>query len=417
MKKALIFLFFIPFLACAENVSLSFKAIPVIDLAEATYKSILGRDYMISPELIGMDKRVTISVKSIDKEKLPLLLSDVLATVGVRARDSGGIVRLETVAATQQPLEPLQPLAAPGPFLTPPGGPVDPMAAPREALEPQDYDVYRPNNRTAEFLQAALRAAGGGLLPGGNSQGSQTAQDFVIVYGTEEKRAKVMKLLQIIDQRPVAMNVRAALIEFTESKDNSYSLGAILDIFGSKLQLSLGAGIVATDNYARLKTGSIDAVLKAIDGDNRFRFRTQPSLRLMDGETGRLMVGSEVPTRGDLVVSKDALPIQSIVYRSSGVVLTVKPRALNGRVVANIVQEVSTFAPTQTSNIDSPTLNKRQIEATIDAEDNEVVVLAGLDEMSATEGRSGLPWLPFNTSRTSTNRSTQLLVLLEFKRL
>lgn len=239
----------------------------------------------------------------------------------------------------------------------------------------------------------------------------------MVIVGTEEKRAKVRKLLEQLDQKPVVMNVRAALVEFSDSKDDSFSLGAVLDILGGRLQLALNAGTVASGNFARLKTGGIDTVLKAINGDSRFRFRTQPSLRLVNGERGRLMVGSEVPVRGALTLSKDGTPIQSVEYRSSGLVLTVQPRALNGRFTANVVQEVSSFASTSTSNIDSPTLNKRQIEATVDAEDGEVVVLAGLDEENVSDGSSGFSWLPFKTSRTSSSRNTQLFVLLEFKRL
>lgn len=96
--------------------------------------------------------------------------------------------------------------------------------------------------------------------------------------------------------------------------------------------------------------------------------------------------------------------------------LTVQPRALDGRFIAKVVQEISTFATTSTSSIDSPTLNKRQVEATVDAEDGEVVILAGLDEENISEGRSGpLPWLSW--SKSSSQRKTQMFVLLEFKRL
>lgn len=412
MKRLLLALLALPVLVHAETVSLSFKAIPVMDFAEATYRAMLGKDYVISPDLIGLDKRVTISVKAIDRSKLPQLLGDVLASVGVRAREASGIVRLEKVA-TVDGLAGLPPGAA---LLS------DPLTLKRddakaEPPEPEDFELYRPKNRTVEYLQMVLRASGLVIGQPGQAQGQQSAQDAMVIAGTEAKRAKVLKLLGQLDQKPVVMNVRAALVEFTDSKDDSFSLGAVLDLFGSKLQLSLGAGTVASGNYARLKTGSIDAVLKAINGDSRFRFRTQPSLRLVDGEKGRLMVGSEVPVRGALTLSKDGTPIQSIEYRSSGLVLTVQPRALEGRFTANVVQEVSSFASTSTSNIDSPTLNKRQIEAVVDADDGEVVVLAGLDEENVSEGRSGLSWLPFNTSRTSSSRNTQLFVLLEFKRL
>jgi general secretion pathway protein D len=412
IKRLLLALLLAPFVAHAENVSLSFKAVPVLDFAEATYKAMLGKDYVITPDLIGMDKRVTISVKAIDRSKLPQLLDDVLASVGVRARESGGIVRLEKAPSLDG-----------GPLQAKPDAPrVLDTQLPNRAItasdkeaEPESFEVYRPKNRTVEYLQMLMRTAG--LPVGMPGQGQQSVQDQMVISGTDEKRAKVRKLLEQLDQRPVVMNVRAALVEFTDSKDDAFSLGAVLDVLGGRLQLALNAGTVASGDFARLKTGSIDAVLKAINGDSRFRFRTQPSLRLVDGERGRLMVGSEVPVRGALTLSKDGTPIQSVEYRSSGLVLTVQPRALDGRFTANVVQEVSSFAATSTSNIDSPTLNKRQIEATVDAEDGEVVILAGLGEENISEGTSGLTWLPFKTSRTSNSRNTQLIVLLEFQRL
>lgn len=413
MKRLLLALLIAPVIAHAENVSLSFKAIPVMDFAEATYKAMLGKDYVITPDLIGMDKRVTINVKSIDRSNLPQLLGDVLASVGVRARESSGIVRLEKVPGDGGPLL----SAVDGGRLLEAPLPGRAASEPDKPQEPEDFEVYRPRNRTVEYLQMLMRAAGLPVGMPGQAQGQQSAQDQMVIAGTEDKRAKVRKLLEQLDQKPVVMNVRAALVEFTDSKDDSFSLGAVLDVLGGRLQLALNAGTVASGNFARLKTGSIDAVLKAINGDSRFRFRTQPSLRLVDGERGRLMVGSEVPVRGQLTLSKDGTPIQSIEYRSSGLVLTVQPRALDGRFTANVVQEVSSFAATSTSNIDSPTLNKRQIEATVDAEDGEVVVLAGLDEENVSEGSSGFSWLPFKTSRTSSSRNTQLFVLLEFKRL
>lgn len=412
MKRLLLAALVAPAIAHAEDVSLSFKAIPVMDFAEATYKAMLGKDYVITPDLIGLDKRVTINVRKIDRIKLPQLLGEVLASVGVRAREVSGIVRLEKVPAQDG-----------GPLMAPSAARVLDAPLPGIAVsdpkeqDSEDFEVYRPKNRTVEYLQMVLRAAGFPLGQASQGQGQQITQDMLVIFGTDERRTKILKLLAQLDQKPVAMNVRAALLEFSDSREDSFSAGAVLEILAGRLQVALNTGAVASENFARVKTGSIDAVLKAINGDSRFRFRTQPSLRLVDGERGRLMVGSEVPVRGALTLSKDGVPIQSIEYRSSGLVLTVQPRALDGRFVASVVQEVSSFANTSTSNIDSPTLNKRQIEATVDAEDGEVVVLAGLDEENVSEGASGLSWLPFKTSRTSSSRNTQLFVLLEFKRL
>lgn len=155
MKRLFLALLLAPLIAHAESVSLSFKAIPVMDFAEATYKAVLGKDYVITPDLIGLDKRVTINVKSIDRSKLPQLLGDVLASVGVRAREVGGIIRLEKVAAVDG-----------GPLLAAADGsqvlatPLPGRAATvGEEAEPEDFEVYRPKNRTVEYLQMLMRAA------------------------------------------------------------------------------------------------------------------------------------------------------------------------------------------------------------------------------------------------------------------
>lgn len=411
MKRLIILILLLPFVSHAETVALNFKAVRVVDFAEATYKVMLNKDYLISPEVLGMDKRVTINVKSIDRDKLQQLLGDVLASVSVTAKESGGIVRLEK-SASSDPLVAAIDNAKLMNSLLPGVGRLDPAG---KEIEEQGYEIYRPKNRTVEYLQTVLRSTGLLMSAPGAQPGNQISQDAMIISGTDTRREKILKLLGQLDQKPVVMNVRAALVEFTDSKDDSFSFGAILDILGGKLSLALNSALVPSDNYARLKTGSIDAVFKAINGDSRFHFRTQPTLRLVDGEKGRLMVGSEVPVRGALTLSKDGIPIQSIDYRSSGLVLTVQPRALDGRFTASITQEVSSFANTSTSNIDSPTLNKRSIEAVVDAEDGEVIVLAGLDEESSTNGRSGLLWFP--TSKTETERKTRLLVLLEFQRI
>ena len=267
MKRLLLAVLLAPLMAHAENVSLSFKAVPVIDFAEATYKAMLGKDYLITPDLIGMDKRVTISVKAIDRSKLPQLLGDVLASVGVRARESGGIVRLEKVAGPDG--GPLTTIADSSRLSD--AAPGHATATPDKEAEAESFEVYRPKNRTVEYLQTLMRAAGLPVGMSGQAQGQQSVQDQMVISGTDEKRAKVRKLLEQLDQKPVVMNVHAALVEFTDSQDDSFSLGAVLDVLGSRLQLVLNAGTVASGNFARLKTGSIDTVLKAINGDSRFR--------------------------------------------------------------------------------------------------------------------------------------------------
>jgi len=394
---------------CDEGVSLNFKDVPVLSFVEAAYKGVLGRDYLIAPNVVGMDARVTVSIKSVQRAKLPALVADVLQQTGLRVRDVDGLLRIERLPESQTSSKPL---IDPVPVVSV-SGPVAITAPSTTQSVPEeiDYEVYRPQNRTADYLNSVLRFASG--LASGGSQTSSS--DVVVVSGSAEKRRKLMELLHQLDSRPAVVNVRAALVEFSDTQSDSISVGGILSVMAGKLSLSMGS-TTTTGSFLRWKTGSIDSVLGALAGDSRFRYRTQPSIRLIDGEQGRLQVGSDVPTRGSVTVTSNGQQVQSTEYKSSGVVLTVLPRVLGGRVQAHVLQEVSSFVKTDTSAIDSPTLNKRSIEATVDAEDDEVVVLAGLDEDTQTTGHSGLAsWLPL--ARSNDTRTTQIVVLLEFKRI
>lgn len=237
----------------------------------------------------------------------------------------------------------------------------------------------------------------------------------MVISGTEEQRIKLRKLIADLDTPPKVINVRAALVEFSDTTNSGWNVGGVLSLLSEKLDISANAGATAA-NFARFKTGSIDSLIGVMSSDSRFHFRSQPSIRLIDGEQGRLQIGSDVPVRGALTITQSGQQVQATEYKPSGLVLSVLPRVLDGRVQARLVQEISSFSKTNTSGIDSPTLNKRALETTVDAEDGEVVVLAGLDEESTTEGQSGpFDWLPLSRSRDK--RNTQLLVLLEFQRL
>jgi general secretion pathway protein D len=406
MKHFIISLAFMPMCSWAQPLSLNFHEIPVVAFAEATYKSILGKDLIIAPDVIGIDSKVTILVKAVDKAKLPKLLADVLQSVGVVAREVDGLIKLERVVnvaaqtavandASKKTVLALEP----------------------QPIEPNDYEVYRPQYRTVDYLQVALRSAG--LALGTGAAAPTTAQssslDALIISGNDARRKTIRSLIEKLDQRPHVVNVRAALVEFTESNNESWSIGGVLSILNDKLGITANATNSST-NFSRLKTGGIDVVFGAMSGDSRFRFLTRPSIRLVDGEQGRMQVGSDVPVRGALTVTQSGQQVQATDYKASGLVLAVLPRIFKDRVQAKVLQEISSFAQTTSSGIDSPTLNKRLIETVVDVEDGEVVVLAGLDEENVTDSRSGLfSWLTL--AKGSTNRKTQLFVLLEFKRL
>ena len=112
--------------------------------------------------------------------------------------------------------------------------------------------------------------------------------------------------------------------------------------------------------------------------------------------------------------------VSTIQMQSTGVILTVTPRiGKSGMVVLDVSQEVSDAIPTTTSQISSPTIENRSLQATVAIQDGQTVALGGLIQQTVTKSDGGIPFLkdiPYlgylakNTSDV-TDR-TELLVFL-----
>ena len=162
--------------------------------------------------------------------------------------------------------------------------------------------------------------------------------------------------------------------------------------------------------------GGLDAVFSVLSTDSRFKVVTSPSLRVRSGESAKLSVGSDVPVLGAVSITSTGQPVQSVEYRSSGVILDLKPQVLVGGVQLQIGQQVSGFVVTSTGVNSSPTLLKRELSTSITVRPDEVVFLAGLDEDKDSGSTSGLPWdfIPsFFRSKSSERSRTELLLMIE----
>ena len=91
--------------------------------------------------------------------------------------------------------------------------------------------------------------------------------------------------------------------------------------------------------------------------------------------------GDQVPTLSQtLSVEGSAVGIiNSVQYTETGVLLDVTPRVnAGGQVTMEISQEVSNATQTTTSDIDSPTIQKRTASSTVTVRSGETIILAGL---------------------------------------
>jgi general secretion pathway protein D len=163
--------------------------------------------------------------------------------------------------------------------------------------------------------------------------------------------------------------------------------------------------------------------LTALSQQTDVRIISSPHLMVRDNQPARIQIGDQVPVLSQQAVSTitpGAPVVNSVQYIDAGVILEVTPHVnSSGLVSLDIAQQISTPVRTDTSNIDSPSIQQRMIETTVAVQSGEVVALGGLISDRESQGGTGIPALRripvvgslFGTKGKDSSR-TELLVLL-----
>jgi len=400
MKRLLLPLLFVALHATAQPLALQFDRIGLVQFGEATFKAILKEDFIVDPQLVEDSRRVTVNVANIDRANIRPLLERVLLDAGIQVDRRNGINWLV-------PAKPVQAGSLAPVAITPAPALASGLAATAATqLPPDAVDLYRPRFRPVEQLQRVVNA----FLGTGFADA-----EFVIVAAQDKRRKAALALLEQYDVKPLEIVARAAVIEYSEENEQGFSFRTAFSAFAGKLSLSYGPSPLG--NFITFKNSTIDAVLSALEGDARFSLVSQPTLRIANGAQGRFTVGSDVPVLDSVQTDKNGNPIQSITYRQSGVIFSLKPVIMRDRVQVEVWQQLSNFQRTSTSSIDSPTLLKRELQTTVGLEAGDIVVLAGLEESKDSSSRSGFSFLPdFMKTTKRTDGRTQLLLVLEVQK-
>jgi type II secretory pathway component GspD/PulD (secretin) len=142
-------------------------------------------------------------------------------------------------------------------------------------------------------------------------------------------------------------------------------------------------------------------------------------MRVKHGTQGSFSVGDDVPVLGAITYpSAGAPPVQSVEYKSSGVIFGITPSIHADSVDLVIDQQLSNFAPTTTGVNQSPTLTKRALKTQVSVQDGDLIVLGGLTQDKKNTTRDGLQFLPawLHTTGEQTT-TTEVLLVLQVQRL
>ena len=180
-------------------------------------------------------------------------------------------------------------------------------------------------------------------------------------------------------------------------------------------------------NYAILNSSADKQILlNAIAQKSRLSVLSTPRVLAESGREAKIEVGTEVPiitSQGSTNTIQNAGTtgiLQSIEYRKTGVLLTVKPVVHSGdRIDLSVVQEVSQALTNTTPGITSPLIQNRKVSTQVTLGDGQTVVIGGLITENRTDTDSGIPYLRdipglgllFN-NQTPTKSRSELLVFI-----
>ncbi|MFZ5525350.1 MAG: type II secretion system protein GspD [Pseudomonadota bacterium] len=240
----------------------------------------------------------------------------------------------------------------------------------------------------------------------------QTA-DALIFLGDGKEVEKLRKLLPQVDTSVGEVAVRGVVYEVSNSDKTGSAFGLLASVLNGKLNFGIGS-TASIGNFVQIKQASLDVIYSALSNDNRFKVLSSPSLRIRSGSKGRFSVGQDVPVLGAVSYPNGAgQAVQSVEYRSSGVIFDVQPMVRDGVIELSIDQQLSNFIVTTTGVNNSPTLTKRALQTSVGLQDGDVIVLGGLTESRESQTRDGLSFLPrlLDTKGAENSRSEILLVL------
>src|SRR5262249_27638011 len=154
-------------------------------------------------------------------------------------------------------------------------------------------------------------------------------------------------------------------------------------------------------NYVLLSNvGDVRVILNAFAQNNHLSVLSTPRVLAKSGSEAKIEVGTEVPiitSQGSTNTIQNAGTtgiLQSIDYRKTGVLLSVRPVIHSGnRIELSVSQEVSQALPNSTPGISSPLIQNRNISTDLSLSDGQTVMIGGMIAENRSANDARVPYL------------------------
>jgi len=394
--------------SCAAPAGVRFEldGVLVSQVLRMLYSDALKTDYVLDPGVLNDARLVSFRYDSA-KGGIRAFVSKFLDSMGYQVEHIGGVdfVRLKPVELAKE--------------------------------QETDAFVYRVKYRDGSYLVDLLsplfkgsftvrrlvqappgdKSAVAASPPGSAAANIERSSDTLVFNGTAKEIAKLEKILPQVDVPDGEVMVRGVVYEVSASDKDGSAFGLLANMLGGKLSIAIGS-TNPVGNFVRFKNVAFDGIYSMLSQDSRFKVISSPALRIRSGAAGTFSVGQDVPVLGSVSYPSNGQAVQSVEYRSSGVIFNIQPTVREGVIDLNIDQQLSNFVATTTGVNNSPTLTKRALKTSVVMQDGDLIVLGGLAESKESNSRDGLSFLPkFLHSTGSENSRSEILLILQVQRI
>jgi general secretion pathway protein D len=231
---------------------------------------------------------------------------------------------------------------------------------------------------------------------GGISVIEDEPNNSLIITATAQEYRRVREILERIDVAANQVLLEATIAEVRLSDQLKMGVRWFFQAGNNGLSftdLATGTPISAFPGFSHFfNTNNIQVVINALNSVTDVNIISSPTLMVLDNEKATLQVGNEVPIVTQTGQAALGGTLNSVTYRSTGIVLNITPRIGDkGRILLKVEQEASDVVKTQTSGIDSPTIQQRRIKTSVAVNDGEALVLGGLIQERADNLHNQMP--------------------------
>jgi general secretion pathway protein D len=293
-------------------------------------------------------------------------------------------------------------------------------------------------------------AGGGQPVLEGVKIAADVSTNSLLIYASAENYRIVEQTIRQLDQPQAQVGIDATIAEVTLNNELSYGVQFYITSKNLGLKPDKGSALnvptsppgalptvvngVATHLLNRAFPGfnfligpeaNPNMILDALHAVTDVKILSNPSLVVIDNQVATLLVGDEIPVStgtGNVLNSATGTNntiINSIDYRSTGIILRVIPRVSpNGNVRLDIEQEISQ-ATNQTAQTLTPTVSQRKVKSSVAVANGQTVLLAGLIQEKNELDRGGIPLLDqipkigdLFAHQTKTTTRTELIIFI-----